>query len=326
MTGALVPTAALPAGLSGADRDRIEAALAAARSPATRRAYASQWRRWETWCAARGTCPLPAEPALVAAWLTELADAGRSASSVSQAASAISAAHLDASQDDPCATPGVRRVLAGIRRQVGTAPRRQAHPLSTDEIRRIITSIDRSTLRGQRDAAMILLGYAGALRRSELVALRVSDLAWRAQGIVISIRHSKSDQEGAGQLVGVARGQHAETDPVSALRCWIAAAELSGDDPVMCTIAWSDRRALRRPLSGEDVVRILRRRADDAGLGDLHVTGHSLRAGHATAAAEHGVPADRLARTTRHARLETLSHCVRPADALRDSSSRDLGL
>jgi integrase len=319
------PTLAVP--LLAADRTAVEAALAAARSPATRRAYESQMGAWTRWAGERGY-PLgpPAEPEHLAGWLVWLAQQGRSASSIGQAAAAISAAHADAGIPDPTQHQGVRLTLAGIRRQVGTAPRRLAHPLTTDEIRRIVDGINRDSLRGKRDSALVLIGYAGALRRSELAGLRTSDLSIRPAGIVVTIRRSKTDQVSAGQVVGIARGRSPVTDPVAAVRDWIGAAGLDGDRWLYPTIAWSDARPLCRPIRGEDVCRILVRRAAAVGLGDLPISGHSLRAGHATTAARAGVPADRLARTTRHRSLSSLARYVRPAEALADTSSADLGL
>jgi len=317
----------LPTGLDVIDVDRIAAAAEASRSPSTRRVYASALRRWTAWCAGRGITPDAAGPEHIAAWIAELSAAGRSSSTIRVSLSALAADANDAGRPDPTAHPGVKRVVAGLRRQVGTAPRRQAHPVTTEEIRRIVTAIRGDGLRALRDRALILLGYAAALRRSELADLRFGDIVQRRGGFVVRLRSSKTDQEGAGQVVGVARGKHLETDPVSALSAWIGAAELSGDDWLWTPISWSDRRVIRgRHLGGHDVARILVSRAADAGLGDLPISGHSLRAGHATEAATRGVPAERLMRTTRHRSMAGLVPYVRPAEALRDTTSADLGL
>jgi len=279
------------------------------------------------WCAGRGVEPDAAGPEHVAAWIAELAAAGRSASTIQVSLAALAADAHDAGRDDPTAHPCVKRVVAGLRRTVGTAPRRQAHPVTTEEVRRIVTSIQADGLRALRDRALNLLGYAAALRRSELADLRLGDVVQRRGGVVIRLWSSKTDQEAAGQVVGVTRGKYAETDPVSALSTWTAAAELSGDDWLWPPISWSDRRVIPgRHLGGHDVARILRARAADAGLADLPISGHSLRAGHATEAAGRGVPAERLLRTTRHRSMVGLAPYVRPAEALRDTTSADLGL
>jgi len=316
----------LPSGLTAADHGRVADALASSRSAATRRAYASAWRGWETWCSARGASPLPAVPELLAAYLAEQAAAGRAVSTLDKTVAAIRAVHLDAGHDDPTGNRGVVRVRAGLRRTVGVAPRRQAHPITTDEVRRIVVVIDPTSLRGKRDAALILLGYAAALRRSEIVDLQVRDVAMKPAGLVVYVRRSKGDQASAGQVIGVVRGQRPETDPVTAVRAWLTAAGLQPEDPLFSLVARSDLRVVPRRLDGKQVNRILTARAADAGLADLQLSGHSLRAGHATTAAEHGVPADRLARTTRHRNLATLAKYIRPAEVLADTSSGSLGL
>jgi len=207
--------------------ERIATAAKASRSVPTRRAYGAALRKWVAWCAGRGVEPDAAGPEHIAAWVAELAAAGRSASTIQVAPAALAADARDAGHDDPTAHPGVKRVVAGLRRQIGTVPRRQSHPISTEEVRRIVTAIDGDGLRARRDRALILLGYAAVLRRSELADLRLGDVVQRTGGVVIRLRSSKTDQEAAGQVVGVTRGKYAETDPVSALSAWNAAAELS---------------------------------------------------------------------------------------------------
>lgn len=309
------------------DLAAVASAVAAARAPSTRRVYASAWRAWRLWCSSRGYPELPADPLHVAAHVTWLAAHGRAVSTIDRALAAIAAEHLSAGLDDPTHSPGVRLTRSGVRRNIGATPRRQAHPLTTDELRRLVDVCDSGSLRGLRDRALLLVGYAAALRRSELGALPLGAVAYRSAGIALTLHRTKSDQEGTGTVIGIARG-HGATDPVRAVRNWTAAAGIDDPhEPLFPRIAWSDRRALRgRPLSGDAVQRVLLARAAVAGIDDLDLSGHSLRAGHATTAAEAGVPADRIARTTRHARLETLARYVRPSEALRDTSSSALGL
>lgn len=311
--------------VTDAERERVTAALDSARSPSTRLSYASAWKQWEQWCAARGATALPGSPELVAVYLTTLADSGLSASTIDKTLAAIRAGHVDVGADDPTAHSGVTRVRQGLRRTIGTAAKKQAHPLSTDEIRLIIAGIEGDGLRALRDRALILLGYAAALRRSELVALDVEDLTRKRSGYVVNIRRSKADQEAEGQIVGVARGQHPETDPVAALDRWLKGSGIK-TGPLFRSIAWSDRRVLDRRMDGKAVNLILTDRAETVGLHLPNLSGHSLRAGHATQAAENGVPAERLARTTRHKNLSVLAGYVRPAQVLTDTTAKDLGL
>jgi integrase len=207
---------------------------------------------------------------------------------------------------------------------IGAAPRRQARPLTTDDIRQIVEHIDRTTPLGVRDAAMIRLGFASAMRRSELVALTVADLEFQPGGVLLTIRRSKTDQYSDGQSVAVVHGQHAVTDPVAALYAWLA---IRGTDPGWLFTAMPNRVITTGPISGQAVSIVLRRRAQAAGLAAERITAHSLRAGHATTAAVAGVALDRIAAQTRHKRLSTLiERYIRPAQALEYTSSRDLGL
>ncbi|WP_114906715.1 tyrosine-type recombinase/integrase [Ornithinimicrobium murale] len=317
-----------PAGavLDPATRLAITAAASESLSASTRRSYDSAWRSWLSWCSESGHIALGADPATVAAYLVHLADRGLTPSSLDRALAAIRNAHLDAHLEDPTTNRGLARVRSGLRRRLGTAPRRQAHPLTTDQVRQIVTTLDPASLRGARDAAIILLGYAAALRRSELAGLAVKDVLHRAAGLVLVVRRSKGDQEGAGQYVGVTRGEHPLTDPVGSVDRWVAMTGAKGSDPLFVPISWSDRRPGVDPMSGAAIGQVISDRADAAGLGHLNITGHSLRAGHATTAAEAGVPAEKLARTTRHQNLATLATYTRPAETLRDTTSSALGL
>jgi integrase len=184
-----------PRGLTEADLARITSAVTAAHAPATRKIYHFAWGHWERWCAQRGINPLPADPAAVCAYLTERVEAGIAVTSLSVTACAISHVHRTHGLANPMAHQSVRQVRAGLRRTHGVAPRRQARPLSVTELRQIITAIDRSTVFGARDAAIIMLGYASALRTGELAALSVTDLEPKP-GRPISRDHRQSPASG----------------------------------------------------------------------------------------------------------------------------------
>lgn len=178
-------------GLTEVDAHRIAAAMSAAVTESTRTVYGHAWRRWERWCAGRGITPLPAAPAAVCAYLSERAEQGASASGIDTACSAISYIHRSDGLDDPILTEGVRQVRRGLRRTLGAAPQRLARPLGTAEIRHIVNPIDRSTPKGARDAAIILLGFASALRRSELTALTLADIETKPAGLLLHVRRSR---------------------------------------------------------------------------------------------------------------------------------------
>jgi integrase len=314
----------LPEGVTVDDALRIAEAVASTLAASTRRVYGHGWRRWERWCADRDVDPIPAAPALVCAYLTERASEGALVPTLDLAIGAISYAHRSRGLDDPTLTEAVRQVRRGLRRIVGTAPRRQARPLDTDDIRQILLPIDRSTAKGSRDAAIILLGYASALRRSELANLDLADVDPKPGGILLHVSRSKTDQDADGQVVAVSNGQHSHTDPVAALAAWL---ECRGREPGPLFTSMRNKTVTGDRLSGNAIARMLRKRAEGGGMPAERITPHSLRAGHATAAAVAGVSLDRIAAQTRHKRLSTLlERYIRPAQALDHTSSKDLGL
>ena len=248
------------------------------------------------------------------------------------ACTAIRHVHLQHGLPNPAETTLVRQVRLGLRRTYGTAPRRLARPLTVAEICQIVEAIDITEPIGVRDTAIILLGYASAMRGSELAALTLADIEHQPDGLLVTIRHSKTDQERSGQTVAVAHGNHAATDPVAALAAWTRLRRTQLDDltdgepGALFTRTWQTRIS-DHPLGKWAVARMLRHRAEQAGLDGTRITAHSLRAGHATAAALAGVPLHRIAAQTRHKDLGVLlNRYVRPAEALTTTSSRDLGL
>lgn len=159
------------------------------------------------------------------------------------------------------------------------------------------------------------------MRPGELAALHLTDIAARPNGLLIAIRRSKTDQEGLGQVIGVVRGAKSGTDPVEALERWIDVRP-RGSGPLFTRI-YNDGAATLTAIGARTVSRMIHASGRAAGLGHLPITGHSLRAGHATTAAANGAP---VAAQTTHRHLDTLiDHYIRPADALATSTSRDLG-
>lgn len=207
--------------LTDADASRVAAALAATHAESSRACYAGAWHRWTQWCDGRELASIPAEPSSLCAYLTERADQGLSVSTLDMACAAIGHQHRHHGLPDPLEHDMVRRVRRGLRRLVGTAPRHPARPLSIEDLRQILLSIDRTTVRGVRDTAVVLLGFAGALRRSELAALTLADLELKPDGLLVHLRCSKTDPERRGQVVGIAHGQHTLTDPITALAAWL---------------------------------------------------------------------------------------------------------
>lgn len=312
-------------GLTATDAERIATAAEAELAASTRETYACGWRQWERWCRGRGIQPLPAPPEAIAAFLAERAEAGVHSSTLDCYGSGIAYRHRQDGLADPTADFLVRRVRRGLRRILGVAPIRQAHPLTVAELGHIVASIDTNDAKNVRDRAILLLGYASAMRPGEISALNVEDLLRKPTGVLITIRCSKTDPDAQGQLVGVARGDNRLTDPIRALDAWL---KIRPSEPgaLFTRVLWRNHPTGER-IGPRAISRTVQERANAAGFDGIPVSGHSLRAGHATTAAVNGVPIDRIAAQTRHRDLGTLlNHYIRPAEAMATTTSRDLRL
>jgi site-specific recombinase XerD len=305
--------------LTTAVRDAIEASLA----PSTRRAYRSDWEDFSGWCQYRHRSPIPAAPDTVAAYITDLAGHGARASTIGRRLAAIRLAHLSADQSSPSTHARVTATHKGLNRTIGTRPDKKA-AISAAQLSGMVGGLDASTLAGERDRALLLLGFAGAFRRSELVALDVDDLDFRSEGLLVNLRRSKTDQEGAGRWVAVAYGEHQATCAVRALQGWLAAGGITSG-PVFRPVTRHGAAPARR-LTSQSVALIVKRAARSVGLDPDQFAGHSLRSGHVTTADANGASFTEIQGQTGHKRVETLLGYIRPTDLLQKTSSRKLGL
>lgn len=255
------------------------------RAERTKAAYEHEWRTFERWCTDHLLCALPASPVTLVLFLTARAKDGVRPSSLSVALAAIAAHHAEAGEIAPTTKhPHVKKVWAGIRRTVGTAPDRAA-PVPVEHLRCMSEALDEETAIGLRDRALLVVGFAGAFRRSELVALDIGDIRFAKDGLHIHVRHSKTDQEGAGAEVGLPYGAVESTCPVRTLKAWIDASGIT-EGAIFRSV--SRHGKLGQRLIGGDVARRVQHAAELAGLDPTLYSGHSLRAGLATAAAKAG--------------------------------------
>jgi integrase len=181
-----------------------------------------------------------------------------------------------------------------------------------------------ASLAGLRDRALLLLGFAGGFRRSELVALDVSDLDETEDGLRLRIRRSRGDQEAAGREVGIPRGQHPETCPVRAVRDWRQAAGIL-ESALFRPVNRYDQLQPQR-LSDKGVARIVKRAAERAGMDAAAYAGHSLRAGLAAAAAAGGAPERAIMKQTGHTSLVVVRRYIRAGSLFQENAAASLGL
>ena len=335
-------------------------------SPNTRRAYEADWNRFVTWCTRHGQPPLPAQPAAVARYLRDAAAAGRpplAPATVLRWASAIADRHRRSGYPPPTATAAVQTAVADIRAARALAERRaprRAAPLMTTDIVTMVAFARKETLRWasevyeRRDSALLLIGYAGALGRTDLVELSRADVRVDpGQGLLVRVKSAR----GTPIMRRLPITETHDSCPACAAVRWaqtLAASEAGGRralirllktaepfDRHVCTAAPPRSRAdspffrsIRQngnlcstPLAGSSVHRMIRRRAQRAGFDDEFVAAlgvHSLRAGFIIQAAGNGTPTAAILRQTGHAGPASLQRYLAAPPA--DDNPIDLGL
>ncbi|SCX00758.1 Tyrosine recombinase XerD [Agrobacterium sp. DSM 25558] len=295
--------------LSDAALDYGRAAL----SENTMRAYRGDWLEFEGWCADRSRSHLPATPATVANYASSLADAGKKVPTIARKLAAVRFFHRGAGMENPTDNAGVAAILKGIRRTVGTASRQKA-PATVDVIHAMVARIDADSLQGKRDRALLLLGFAGAFRRSELVAITVEDLTFSDEGVDVFLSKSKTDQEAKGQSVAILNGKALK--PADRLKEWLDAAGIVSG-PIFRRFKRGDRLS-DDTLTPQAVALVVKKYAEAASFDVASLSGHSLRAGFVTSAAENRASISRIMEVTRHRDPRTVETYVRRADRFKD--------
>lgn len=315
------PKSAITSLIGGAERVRHFAEASV--SDNTRRAYRSDWCAFELWCVEQGLNPLPAAPETVAAFLTAQADEGFKTSTIGRRMATISNAHELACHPSPLRDRRVSRVWKGICREKGRAVAKKK-ALGLKDLRALSLSC-RDDLQGRRDKALLLLGFAAALRRSELVSLDVEDVVVEEDtGIRLTIKRSKTDQSGEGREVGIPCGKHYETCPVLAVRAYLTVSGIGEGALFRPLNRWGTLRPSR--LTPQSVAKIVKKHLETLGLDAACYGGHSLRSGFVTCAARAGVPEHVIARQTGHKSVAVLRGYVQSATIFEDNPLTSMDL
>jgi len=308
-----------------------------ARADATLRGYRSDWADFSSWCFQMGVQALPAAPETVAAYMAALAGMGAAVGTIARRLSSIGHYHRASGQLDPSADPAVRYVIAGIRRQLGRKPD-QATPLMPPLLFDVLDACPtiypgqdgpEPHLRGLRDRALILMGFVGALRRSEIAAATVEDLHEHPNGLVLDIPRSKTSQDASKpQAVVLPTSRTPGHCPVTQLHRWLDVAGITAGPIFRGCTPRGNKLAGAGPLTGKRINEIVQdalRRVDV----DPDIQGfsaHSLRAGFVTYAAARGASDRAIARQTRHRDLSTVAIYTRHNSAWTDNAATTLGL
>jgi integrase len=269
----------------------------------TRRAYRCDLAHFQAWGG-----QLPADPAVVASYLAAHSETHSVATLVRRLAT-ISKAHEARGLPNPCRTEIVRATLRGIKRTHRIA-QHQAKPLLRGDLFQVLDAMA-DGVKNARDRALLLIGFAGGFRRSELVGLDFADIERVRQGIVITLRRSKVDQMGEGRKIGVPFGRTRHC-PVLALDRWLVVSA-SDEGPVFRPVDRHGNVAVKR-LSGETVSLVVKERVAAAGMDPTGYSGHSLRAGFATSAVQAGVSTLKIRGQTGHASDAMLARYIRDGE------------
>ncbi len=296
-------------------------------SEATKKARRVDWGQFEGWCTANGRQPMPATPETVVLWLSAIAERYKPGSLDRKLAS-VSKAHQAAGYDSPTRAPVVRTTLRGIRRTKREAGQPVAAtkkaPILAKHLRAMVDAMP-DTVQGKRDRAILLLGYAGGFRRSELSNLDVADLEFRPEGLLVTLRHSKTNQDGAElEQKDIGMGTREQTCPVRAVRAWLQ--ELCIDSGPVFRPLTKHMTARKGQLSGHAIARIVKRAAKLIGIDADEIGAHSLRAGFVTDQFERGTPTPHIMHVTGHRCERVLNGYCRRAKLFERNLSAIAGL
>ncbi len=305
-------------------KEQIAAYAHNSKAASTWRAYQADLRDFTTWCQAHSLPPLPASPETVAAYLVDLA-ARRKVATVQRRLASISQQHAAAGHETPTRSATVRLIMQGIRRTHAPAQGvRKVMPAVTSVIARIVEPLTGSLI-DVRDRALLLIGFAGAFRRSELAELRLADLTETEDGLRILLRQSKTDQEGQGIVKGIPFGSDERTCPVRAWRAWLASTGIV-DGQAFRAVGRCTQLQIGTSISDRTIANIVKSRVKAAGFDPERFSGHSLRSGLITAAAKAGVPERIIMKQSGHKHLPTLRGYIREGSLFTENASAKVGL
>jgi len=305
---------------------KVAAAVVRSRAPATLRAYRSDWKDFIVFCGQLGVDALPAAPAVVAGYVAELADppddrSPARVSTITRRLAAIGECHKLSGHPNPCTDALVRETMKGVRRALRVAST-QKKGITTGDVKAAVAGLPPG-LAGHRDRLLLTLGFAGGFRRSEPAGMTVGDVEQVAEGLLVHLERSKTDQEGKGRRVEIVYGTDSATCPVRAWRTWLSASGII-TGPVFRRVDRHDR--LLGPLSPQGVALVVKRQMGRLGHTSGDFAGHSLRRGHATTAARNGASERTIMRTTGHTSTQTVRGYIEDGELFSDPASKYLGL
>ena len=309
------PAAQLPAHLVESTSRYVESGLRGAAN--TIRAYAGDWSRFTAWCQLHELASLPASIEALAGFLTELADAGKKVATIQRHAAAITKAHELAGLDSPTADKKIKVLLKGIAREKKTRIK-QAAAFTLSSFKHTIRSIDASTPTALRNRALLLLGFTGAFRRSELEALNIEDLAFDEEGLVVSLDKSKTNQMGQAEEKAIFYSPELVLCPIRSLQAWLRVLDRS-EGPVFVSLRKNQQLTSRRMTT--KYINLITQQYLGSGY-----TAHSLRASFVTVSKLNGADDSKVMNQTKHKTSTMIRRYTRLDNVRQHNSAKELGL
>jgi site-specific recombinase XerD len=289
-----------------------------ARAKNTRRSYESDWNNFVKWCRENQLPHLPSNPAVIVLYIDDLAEAGKKVSTIKRHISSISQKHLDSGFESPTRHNDVRLHVQAIENEIGTRPKQKQAATSTI-VKRICDCLP-DNLKGLRDRAILQVGFAGALRRSEIAALNVEDIEFHEEGMTIHLQKSKTDQTGEGALIGIEFGEYPYC-PVRTLQAWLKQAGITTGS--VFRRMNKAGRVLDR-ISDKSIAQIVKKSAEKAGFDADEFSGHSLRRGFITTAKRFGFDEHDIMQHTRHQSISTMRRYIDKSDVFKNNPTKGL--
>ena len=273
----------------------------------TIRAYKSDFKDFSMFCAKNGFSSLPTEPKIISLYVTYLSS-GRKISTLKRRIASISVVHRLRGHYIDTKHPIIIENLMGIRRKTGSF-QRSKKPILINELKQIIKAIDTTNKnkgRVLRDKAIILTGFSGGFRRSELVSIDYNDLEFVSEGVKIFIKRSKTDQSGEGMIKALPYFENKEFCPVTFLKKWLDISKI--------------RNGLIFNISDKSVALLIKKYASVAGLDSEKYSGHSLRSGFATVSAEFGADERSIMAMTGHKTTQMVRRYIQEANLFKNNA------
>lgn len=301
--------------LAGHTARYVEAGLSGAAN--TAKAYAGDLKRFGSWCTDHGLTPLPASVDTLAGFVTHLAETGKKVATIQRHCAAISKAHALRSLDSPTDDKKFKVLMEGISRVKGIR-QKQAPAFTLTAFKQIVKNIDAKTIFGLRDRVILLLGFTGAFRRSELSALNIEDLSFSEEGLIVNLARSKTNQLGAAEEKAVFYSPELRLCPIRTLQAWLQRLDrLEG--PVFVSFRKGGRLTERR-LTDHHLNLIVQRY-----LG-VKFSAHSLRASFVTVAKLAGADDSEVMNQTKHKTSEMIRRYTRLDNVRQHNAAQKLGL